>query len=328
MAEAFLAKQAQLEAKIAEWTALAGPKLQVDYVVSYSGDKVYALTLSDPDVDRERKRALYFAQPHAHEPGTTAGMIDVIDQLVKGREYAAQGADLEGRPTALDVDKVLAQTILTFNPIGNVQGREKAPVLCWDGSRYSNEEFWCWMRGEDPEHPGQMWKRLDIWDVRAEKAPDPIGIVYEQIDAFRYVEPNRSQLSSYFKLFHRMDARYGYEYWLNLHQTEFVDSEYNCVVLLPLEGLATGAIAEEDKAWAERIMAAWKEAGLKPEPAPRTTGYTGVQAEYFRRNWGALHERMRIISTEGKNNAADAPPEMQRDTQALAILESIERLLD
>ena len=159
-------------------------------------------------------------------------------------------------------------------------------------------------------------------------APDPIGIVYEQIDAFRYVEPNRSQLSSYFKLFHRMDARYSYEYWLNLHQTEFVDSEYNCVVLLPLEGLAAGAIAKEDKAWAEGIMAAWAEAGLKPEPAPRTTGYTGVQAEYFRRNWGALHKRMRIVSTEVKNNALDMPPDLQRDAQVIAISATVERLLD
>ena len=74
-----------------------------------------------------------------------------------------------GNPTCLDIEEVLSKTILTFNPIGNAQGRERAPVLYWDGSKYSNDEFWCWMRGEDPDNPGHMWKRLDIWDSREEK---------------------------------------------------------------------------------------------------------------------------------------------------------------
>ncbi|MBM4035784.1 MAG: hypothetical protein FJ291_28935 [Planctomycetes bacterium] len=145
----FFAKQAQLEAKIADWSEIAGPRLRVDSVNSFSRHKVYALTLTDPAVPLERKRRHYFAQPHAHD----------------------------------------------------------------------------------------------------------------------------------------------------------------------------------DTAWGQRIVDAWARAGYRPVPKPIHLGYTGEQAEYFRRNWGELHKRMRIINTEVKNNAADAPPGFQLKAQAIAIEESIRRLV-
>lgn len=317
---AFLARQAQLEAKLAEWRELAGPRLQVDHVTDFRGNRVHALTLTDPGVPLEGKRRHYFAQPHAHEPGATAGMLDALEQLVTGK-------DLAGKPTRLDVDKALASTVLTFNPIGNVQGRERAPVLVWDGSKYTNDQLWCWMRGEDPEQPGTMWKRLDLWDDREETAPEPVGIVYEQIDDHRYVEPNRSHLSSYFRLFFAMNERFAYECWLSLHQTEFVNSPHDCMVLLPLAGLAEGETLATDRAWGERIVGAWRRAGYRPKPQVAPLGYTGTQAEYFRSNWGELHKRMNIITTEVKNNAPDAPPDFQIKAQSIAIVESIQRLL-
>jgi len=317
----FLSRQKHLEAKLPVWREAAGPKLRVDQVKSFSGHPVYALTLTDPAVPLEKKRRHYFAQPHAHEPGATAGMMDVLEQLIAGR-------DLSGRKTALDVDKVLATTVLTFNPIGNPRGREAAPVDCWDGSKYTNDQFWCWMRGEDKDNPGKMWHRFDVWDVREHtNHPDPIGIVYEPIDAHRWVEPNRSHLSSYFKLFFKMDAEFHYDRWLDLHQTEFVRSDRDCMILLPIRGLAEGAILEEDRAWGQVICDAWKLAGYRPIPEPRPLGYSGVQADYFRQNWGALHKRMNILSTEVKNNAKDAPPDFQLLAQSIAIVRSIERVM-
>ena len=321
MAIPFLARQAQLEAKIAEWTELAGPKLQVDHVTDYVGNKVYALTLSNPAVPLGGKRRHYFAQPHAHEPGTTAGMIDTIEQLVTG-------SDLAGEPSPLDVEQVLAKTVLTFNPIGNVDGRERAPVIVWDGSQYTNDQLWCWMRGEDPDNPGKMWKRLGLWDTREEKAPDPIGIVYEQIDEHRYVEPNRSHLSSYFRLFFQMDERFGYEAWLSLHQTEFVNSPENCMIILPLRDLVEGEILEADRVWGQRVVDAWKAAGYRPKPEPIHLNYSGQQAGYFRQCFRDLHTRMNIVTTEVKNNAADAPPDFQLKAQTIACIESINRLLE
>ena len=319
---AFVAMPDQLEEKIDHWRQAAGERLRVDWLQSFSGHRVYALTITDPRVPAERKRRLYFAQPHAHEPAATAGMADVIEELLTGKNLA-------GKPTSLDLDKVLATTILTFNPIGNPQGRERAPVLWWDGSRFSNDEFWCWMRGEDPDNPGKMWHRFDVWDTRDHpRHPQPVGIVYEQIDGHRYVEPNRSHLSSYFRLFFKMDGEFHYQWWLDLHQTEFVNSPYNCMALLGLEGLCTGSILAADMAWGKRLIEAWKAAGFKPRPEPVHLGYTGQQASYFRNAWGELHKRMNIVSTEVKNNAPDLPPGRQMEAQAVAVRTTIQAALE
>ncbi|MDF2721126.1 MAG: Zinc carboxypeptidase [Paenibacillus sp.] len=315
----FLSRPRQLEQKLASWREQAGDRLKVDYELSYTGHKVYGITLSDWSVPQSDKTAVYIAQPHAHEPATTAGMIDVIEQLVTG-------SHMSGLATSLDVEKLLAKTIITFNPIGNPYGSERAEHDVYDGSRITNDRFWCIMFGDDPNNPGKQWNRLDVFDTREVQAPDPIGIVYEPVDAFRHVEPNRSQLSSYSRLFRRMDEQYGYRYWLDLHQTEFVRSATQCCILLPLQDAAPPPIHEENVAWADAITQAWQDAGFTAVP-PRHTGYTGIQAEYFRQNWGRIHQRMNRITVEVKNNGADVPAERQMTAEALSIETTLNRLL-
>lgn len=315
----FMSKPDQLEKKLEQWKEQAGANMKVDVQQSFSGHNVYAITLTDFSVRREQKTALYVAQPHAHEPATTAGMVDVIEQLVTGK-------DLWGHPTTIDRHTVLSQTILTFNPIGNPYGREHAPYLYWDGSEVTNEQFWCVMRGEDPETPGKMWERLGIFDTREIKVPDPVGIVYEPIDEFRYVEPNRNQLSSFFKLFHRMDNQFQYQYWLDLHQTEFAKSANQCMVMLPLDDLPVDQqIKEENEAWAGQISRVWQEEGFRVVP-PIPLPYVGVQADYFRENWGEIDKRMKRITIEVKNNAADTPASRQMDAIESSIITTLRRL--
>ncbi|TNJ66009.1 hypothetical protein FE784_12605 [Paenibacillus hemerocallicola] len=316
---AFLSRPHQLEQKLAQWKEQAGDRLRLDYEMSYSGHKVYGITLSDWSVPQSDKVAVYAAQPHAHEPATTAGMIDVIEQLVFGRHTT-------GSATSLDVEKVLAKTIVTFNPIGNPLGSDRSRYDYYDGSQIPNERFWCIMFGEDPDRPGKQWHRYDVFDTREVKAPDPIGIVYEPVDDFRHVEPNRSQLSSYSRLFRRMDAQYRYLYWLDLHQTEFVNSPTQCCILLPLKDAAPQSLHEGNVAWAEEITQAWQEAGYTTI-SPKHTSYTGVQAEYFRQNWGKVHQRMNRITTEVKNNGADFPADKQMAAEALAIETTLRRLI-
>lgn len=318
MEAVFLAKQEQLEQKIDRWVEQAGDKLLIDYVKSYSGHHVYAFTLSDFTVPREQKTALYIAQPHAHEPATTAGMIDVIEQLVTGK-------DLLGSPTAIDRDKVFSSLIITFNPLGNPYGRDHAPYACWDGSKVSNPQFWCVMRGEDPERPGEMWGRYGLFDTREVTAPDPMGIVYEPIDEYRFVEPNRNQQSSFFKLFHLMDKQYGYRYWLDLHQTEFARSPSQCLIMEPLEDVPPNAIKAENNQWAEQVSQAWHEAGFKVSP-PKPLPYVGEQAAYFRENWSDIDRRLHRITVEVKNNGADVPAARQIEAMVLSITETFQRL--
>lgn len=320
----FIAKQDQLEVKIREWRQAGGDKLQVDSIAAYSGHPVYALTVTDPGRPRAGKKALYVSQPHAHEPGTTAGMADMIEQLLTGR-------DLEGRPCTFDRERVLAETIVTFNPIGNPFGRENAPELYYDGTRYTPAQFRCLIFGEDPQQPGRQWKRVDLWDAREELVPDPIGIVYEPIDEFRYVEPNRCQLSSYFKLFYRMDKTVRYDYWLDLHQMMFVnnqlaDTGYTCQVFLPLADLTADAIKLENAAWGNEITEDWLKRGYAAAK-PINTPYTDIQAEYFRRNFGEINKRMNRISTEVITNRPQYSVDLQVKAQSSAIETTLNRLL-
>lgn len=316
----FLPKPAQLEAKLQQWLAHpnAAGKMHVEYETAYSGHKVYAITLTDTSIPNENKNRVYISQPHAHEPATTAGMMDVIEQLVTGK-------DLSGNPTQLDLEKVLQTTLLTINPIGNPYGTERAPYLYWDGSNVTNEQFWCIMFGEDPNEPGKRWNRVDIFDTREVQAPDPIGIAYEPIDEFRYVEPNRSQLSSFSKLFRRMQQKHKYQYWIDLHQTEFVNSLTECTILLPNPTLQTEATEASSSQWAEEISEAWRQAGYHVYP-PKPSGYTGVQLEYFRRNWSDVYQTMSKVTIEVKNNSPQTSPERQMKAEAISIMATIQML--
>ncbi|MDR6550075.1 hypothetical protein [Paenibacillus qinlingensis] len=320
----FIAKAEQLEQKIKEWETLAGSNMVLDHLIAYSGHKVYAITISDFTVPRTKKKALYISQPHAHEPGTTAGMVDVIEQLLTGK-------DLLGNPCQFDREKVLANTIITFNPDGNPFGRANSPELYYDGTKYTPKQFQCLIFGEDPDNPGERWKRVDLWDRRDENAPNPIGIVYEPIDEFRYVEPNRSQLSSYFKLFYQMDDQYQYEYWLDLHQMMFLgqgeqDSGSTCQIFMPLPDLVVSPHGDENLAWAAEITQDWLDNGFAAK-APISTPYTDIQAEYFRRNFREIHKRMSRISTEVITNRAQYPVEIQVKAQSSAIETTLKRLL-
>ncbi|HDS74043.1 MAG TPA: hypothetical protein ENN56_00740 [Firmicutes bacterium] len=319
----FPSKPHQVDAKIVEWRDIAGDSLRADVLETFSGHQIHALTLTNPHVPRDCKRALYVSQPHAHEPGATAGMVDVIEQLVRAFH-------LGGSPTMLDRDAILDRCVLTFNPIGNPQGRSRAPVDVWTGNDYTNAEFWCWMRGEHPDKPEEMWERYDRYDDRSLRTPERPGIVYEQIDEHVWVEPNRDHGSSYFRLFARMDGVYRYDRWLDLHQQEFVNSSYRSEIVLPIQATLDGqpqAIRDEINGWGQEIVAAWSAAGFDPMPQPRALPYSGQQAEYFVRTWGTLHQRMPIIFTEIKNNAPDAPPDFQIHSQAIAIETTIARMM-
>jgi len=316
----FLAKPAQIEEKIKEWKALNRKYIAFDSFDTFKGYKVNAVIFSK-DPGRASGKVLYFSQPHAHEPATTAGMMDVMEQLVTGK-------DLTGNETRLDVEKILSEMTVIFCPIGNPYGTDRAPVLYWDGSKYTNDVFWCIMFGEDPDNPGKRWNRLGQWDIREVKAPDPIGIAYEPIDEFTYVEPNRSQLSSYFKMFHKMNAAYGIKYWAELHQTEFVKSENNCEILLSWPEYVPADMRTVNIQWAERVTEAWKNSGFNPR-RPSESVYSNdlKQAEYFRQNYLEINKKTHRLTSEIKNNGSDFPAEKQLKANRTVIETSINWVL-
>lgn len=320
---AWISRPDEVDAKVAEWAEAYPDSFLAESRRQFSGRPVWALTVTDRSVDDTGKRKLMVFKPHAHEPAPIAGQMNVISQLLTGET-------LDGRAGEFDRERVLRECLIVFMPDANPEGTARAPVEAWDGSEYTNDEFWAWMRGPDPA-TGLMWKRVDIYDEREEPVlPTRRGIVYEQIDEHRFVEPNRHHASSLFQwIFELLRRHDDWEMALDLHQTEFVNSPHNAMVILPcVFDELPAPIQAYERAWAQEIVDAWTQVpGANPIAEIRPLGYTGEQRQYFVDRWGELYQRLHLITSEIQNNSPRTPPALQQRLNEVAIRASIERLL-
>jgi len=319
--DAWLSRPDDVEAKVREWEAEFAHWLQVETIVQPTGRPVYALTATDPLVDEASKRKLLVFVPHAHEPAPTAACMNVLSMLLRGKA-------LDGAEAPFDAERVRRELLVTCIPDANPDGTARAPVDYWDGSVYTNEEFWAWMRGPDPE-TGQMWKRVDLFDVREEaNLPERLGIVYEPISEHEYVEPNRHPRSSLMRHLKELTERRKYDALLDLHQTEFERSDRNCMVILPTTFEEQPAhLQEEEQAWAQEIIDAWRQAGARPIAEAKPLGYTGQQREYFVKVWGPYYRTHAVLTSEVQNNNPATPPAEQRLLSETAITVTMGRLM-
>jgi hypothetical protein len=316
----WLSKPHQTEPQILKWKESYPEFVELDSLTQYVGLNVYSITVTDKSIPSDNKRRLLVAVPHAHEPAGTVACMNFIHQVLTGQH-------LDGTPSDLPTEAILSRCILSFIPDANPDGRSRAPVDYWDGTKYSNEEFWTFMRGCDPETK-KMWKRLGRWSIREEN-PETIGIVYEQINEHEYVEPNRDFSSSYFRLIKRIGEKYGYGRWLDVHQTEFQNSKYNAMVILPIvQNELPAEMQQANIVWADAIVQRWQEAGANPIPQSKPLGYTGEQAEYFRRTWREFMPQIPHVTLEVQNNNTRTPPAEQARLEEIGIRVSVELLIE
>lgn len=317
----WLAMPDEVEAKVIDWRESHPGIVAVESVRSHAGFEVYAVTVTDLSKPPGDKRKLMVHVPHAHEPGATAGCMDFLNALIEGEHF-------QGQAFELDRERLLDEAMITVIPVANPEGRARAPVRYWDGSQYTNDEFWCFMRGKDRE-TGKMWKRLGHWSTRVETDhPDPVGVVYEQISEHEYVEPNRTKLSSLYRLVASHRARHEYDLIVPVHQTEFVNSEDNCMVILPcLQDELSPEMQGRNRAAGEAIVAAWKDVGGRAREAVKPLGYTGEQRQYFIDTWDDLYDTSSCVTTEVQNNSPRTPPEQQMRLCETGIRASVEHIL-
>jgi hypothetical protein len=330
----WLAMPQQVEERVAFWEREHPGQLVVDAITQHTGHRVLALTVGAQDggagpasrleapPPRLPRPAAWFCVPHAHEPAGTAAIMDTLNQLLTGR-------DLAGAPAGFDYRAARERLTLTFNPDANPGGRTWSPCVWWDGSRYSNDEFWTWMRGLDGQ-TGKMWKRVARWSLRQEH-PLRRGIVYEQLNEHEFVEPNRDPGSSLVRLFRRLDARYAYRRSMHLHQTEFASSDRNCMINLPvLQPELPPPVQEANVEWAQAVIARWTALGAAPVPEPRGFPYVRdtETVRWFRDCWGESQRRTPEIVVEVQNNNPRTPPEAQLELERVAIITTIEGLLE
>lgn len=307
-----------VDAQVAAWSETYPGYFTAESRVQFAGRPVWALTVTDRSVDDAEKKKIMVYKPHAHEPAPIAGQMNVINMLLAGETF-------DGRPSVFDNAEVLRNCLITFMPDANPDGTARAPVEYWDGSRYTNEEFWAWMRGVDPD-TGRMWKRVDLWDdTQEEKLPTRYGIVYEQISEHEYVEPNRHHRSSLFQWIFRLMERHDWDFLLDLHQTEFEHREENCMVILPcLFDQQPEAIQDIETRWAEAVLDTWQAVdGGRPIRPAAPLNYTGEQRQYFVDRWGELYQKAPIITSEIQNNSPKTPPDLQMRLNEAAIIATV-----
>ena len=301
-----------------EWTNL----LEAEAMEQYTRHKVWALTVTDKSVSAEGKRKHLFFVPHAHEPAGTVGCMNAVCQLLTGKH-------LDGCPSTLIRDLVLQNTILTFMPDANPYGRARSPEPYWEGQHYNNTEFMNIVFGTDTLY-WENHKRVWRWSAR-DSVPARLGIVYEQINEHEYVEPNRGDPDcTLVKLVGKLQARYGYDQVLNLHQTEFEGYEggENCFAILPhLQDELPKELQERNQQWAQELLDAWK--AVRGNPIPAHGG--GRQRRVHRQSpvvaWADLERSCPVMTIEIQNNSPKTPHEKQLLLVDAAIWCSVERLL-
>jgi len=300
--QGWLSQPAEVEPKLLAWAKAYPELVTLETEKTLGGHTAYAITVTNRKIDEATKRTLIIAQPHAHEPASTAGMMDFLSELL-------DGTHADGRPTDLDRQRILDGYVLSFIPIGNPDGRARAPVACWDGTKYTNEEFLKYAFGRTPT--GERCVRVDRWSIK-DQQPAFIGIVYERINDHEYVEPNRDTGSTFFKLVHRLFAQRKYELFVDIHQTEFERSKHNVMILLPfLQKQLPAPIQKANEEAGRAVIAAWQQLGANPIPEPQALAYGEDQIRYFRKCWGAYYQTMPYICIEIQNNNQRTPPAMQ-----------------
>ena len=277
----------------------------------FAGRSAFAITVGDPGRAELR---LFVSRPHAHEPAGTAACCEFVRQL-----------SAPAPETAAWAKRLLEQFAITFVPDANPSGSLRAPVRFWDGGSYTNEEFFLWMFGEAGESPGRRFPRLADWDARKVTPPRKLGIAYEQIDAHTYVEPNRDYRSTFFKSFFDLDETVQYQVWLDLHQTEFENSDRNCAAHLPI-GIddLSGDLPDLHRDLGARLHARWSREGARPRGKPDEPYRDDpVQHKFLSRVWRPVCSRMVHLVTEVQNNSSATPVRDQVWLQMAAVLETL-----
>ncbi len=306
------------EAKIRQWAKKYPTLVSLEEQRTFHGRTAFAVTVTDPRVDDKGKKKLVFSQPHAHEPASTAGMMDFLSQVL-------DGVHLDGQKATLAGPDLLQKTVLTFIPDGNPDGRARAPVDWWDGTKYANREFGQFMFGRAKD--GSNFPRVGRWNIR-DMQPAWLGIAYEQINDDEYVEPNRDRASTYFKLLLRMSAKYAYDAHLDLHQTEFERSKYNASVVLPFSQKdLPEPVRTANQQLGDFIVKALRDGGGTPMPEARPLDYAEDQIRFFRAAWGDIFPTRPEMMIEIQNNNVRTPPREQMRLTELAIRAGIDFFL-
>ena len=193
-------------------------------------------------------------------------------------------------------------------------------------SRRERRRAWSWPAGSWATTRAVASGAPGLWSaLRSRWCPTPIpaliGIAYEQLDDTLYVEPNRDYRSPFFRSFFALDEKFGYDVWLDLHQTESERSDSNAAVFLPTcqDELALPWQARH-RSLGEAIMARWRQLDARPLQGLHVPYRSDdVQRRYLDQVWHPISERLVHLVTEVQNNNPSTPIAEQVQLQIEAV---------
>ena len=309
----WLAMPATVEPKILEWQKKYSDLLDICYTTQYTGHKIYALTVTNKNTSDASKKKLLTTVSHGHEPAGSAAIMNYTNQLLTGKH-------LDGRNTDLDVEKILSKTLLTFIPIGNPDGRSRAPVDCWDGSIYDAEEFFDYMKGLRADGRRFDWPEPRVWKKSAEDVVQ-VGITFAQIDEDTYAEPFWGpEVTKYNELMEQLAQTRHYDALLDLHQTYEREERYDTFVQYAAADWMPKKFQDYAAAWSVDTEAAFEKVGAH---------FSGVHHGGDRRwiiNQFTLKHGTPNLLFEVQNNHPNTPMDEQLLYAETMIRVSVERL--
>ena len=313
----WLAKPKEINSKIIEWKKNFSDIVRVDKEKQFSGDPVYAITVTGKE--NIQKKNFLLAVPHAHEPAGTAAAMNFLNEIITGEK-------LDGSPTKLSKEEVLRNIRLTFIPLANPFGRKKSPVEWWDGTKYSNEEFEYIMVGKLLGNPpakvvNKFWHFHPVFNQKVERLEN-IGIVWERLSEDLYGEPHFFKGCTWWRLVNRLLDEFHYDLFIELHQGMEDWEEMDTLVIHPREHWIPKEIIKYADMIEEKVIERWKKMGASPHPGDKEyyqragkTRFPDLNNPYERikmsGDWLTIKCGTPSLTIEVQNNNPRTPPEEQ-----------------
>ncbi len=310
--------------KVEQWEKDFGSFLKVHRARQFTGETIFALTITDPDVPADRKKLAAFLNVHTMEYGACAGIMNFACMLLTGR-------DLLNRGVPFDAQEFRKQLIVTLIPDSNPQGKLRLPFAFTDGSQLDNTDGDTLHRIYYGVCQGKLFRRCPAWRM-SEEHVELTGAIYEKISADDFVIPDMDLRSTVLRMLDGLGYQYHYQLVGHMHQAEFLDIEENCYCATSIEPWISPPMQELQIEWANRVIDSWRKAGGRPisqidhhkwgantwvtEPATGFVCKMGMDFTTLRFNCPSI-----IMETQ--MNDPKTPPEEQMRLTSVAIEESV-----
>ncbi len=245
-----------IEKKVQQWQKDYTELLDIHTAKQFTGEKVFALTITDPSVHAEQKKAAVFLNVHTMEYGACAGITNFASMLLTGK-------DLRGESAPFDAGDFRRKFIVTLIPDSNPQGKLRIPYAVTDGVIVNNGDDNTVSKLYYGICNSQPFRRCPSWKM-SEEHVESVGSIYEKISPDEYVLPDMDERSTVLKMLYGLGYTYNYRMAGHMHQAEFPGIKENCYCAASIEPWIRPELQQLQIDWGNFVIQHWKSNGGRP----------------------------------------------------------------